>query len=317
MIKNIDKICLIRGSYFEAISGQNLPGRFLDFVDASLINLGLPLPKSCCYTGIIPTNGQVLAWNSLKKIYEPTTIIGGGVTNLSGTPTSIDIVIANSAGTGYTIPLANVVNSGLLSPVLFTFINNLNTIGFFSTQSITGNGLSATPFKLLNDSAAPGNSFYYGTNASGIKGWYVLSTGSFVGLSGEATSGTTGSLTVLDNTAVINKVLTGINVVTQASVVATDSIVQAVGKLQATKVSIADVSTSFQLIQLIPTATNVLPTLSPLPINNLEVIISVNGIRVYNNEISVSNLGVFTVNSINLGYNLDITDTVTCIYFGV
>lgn len=39
------------------------------------------------------------------------------------------------------------------------------------TNSITGNG-AGTALKLSGDSATPGNSFYYGTNASGVKGWY-------------------------------------------------------------------------------------------------------------------------------------------------
>lgn len=40
-------------------------------------------------------------------------------------------------------------------------------------DSISGAGTSASKLQLVGDSAAPGNSFYYGTNSSGTKGWYA------------------------------------------------------------------------------------------------------------------------------------------------
>lgn len=43
-------------------------------------------------------------------------------------------------------------------------------------DSITGNGTSGSPLQLSGDVATPGDSFYYGTNASGTKGWYATST---------------------------------------------------------------------------------------------------------------------------------------------
>ena len=47
------------------------------------------------------------------------------------------------------------------------------------TNSISGGGaLSGNlTLQLLNDSSAPGNSYYYGTNSSGTKGFFVLPTG--------------------------------------------------------------------------------------------------------------------------------------------
>ena len=41
------------------------------------------------------------------------------------------------------------------------------------TNSVTGNGTAGSPLKLSGDSASPGNNYYYGTNGSGVKGWYV------------------------------------------------------------------------------------------------------------------------------------------------
>lgn len=54
-----------------------------------------------------------------------------------------------------------------------------------ATDSITGTGLTASPLLLVGDTASPGNSFYYGTNSSGVKGWYVITGG---GGSGTVTS---------------------------------------------------------------------------------------------------------------------------------
>ena len=47
-----------------------------------------------------------------------------------------------------------------------------------STNSITGGGNpnapAFQPFKLVNDTATPGNNKYYGTNSSGVKGWQSM-----------------------------------------------------------------------------------------------------------------------------------------------
>jgi hypothetical protein len=43
------------------------------------------------------------------------------------------------------------------------------------TNSITGNGTS-TPFSLIGDITSPGNSYYYGTDGTGVKGFYNLGT---------------------------------------------------------------------------------------------------------------------------------------------
>lgn len=53
-------------------------------------------------------------------------------------------------------------------------------------DSITGDGSVATPLQLDGDSATPGNTKLYGTNGSGVKGWYAQPAG--------------GSLSVTDGT---------------------------------------------------------------------------------------------------------------------
>ncbi len=54
-------------------------------------------------------------------------------------------------------------------------------------NSIMGNGTGVSPLQLVGDSAAPGNNMVYGTNGSGVKGWYTAGGGG-------------GSLTVTDGT---------------------------------------------------------------------------------------------------------------------
>lgn len=41
-----------------------------------------------------------------------------------------------------------------------------------TAMSIAGNG-DGTALTLVNDAVTPGNNFYYGTNAFGVKGWYI------------------------------------------------------------------------------------------------------------------------------------------------
>jgi hypothetical protein len=69
-----------------------------------------------------------------------------------------------------------------------------------------------------------------------------------------------------------------------------------------------------QLVQITPTGTNTLPTLSPVPSDPARVKIFVNAVFVPNNAITVNSSGVFTVTPVTLGYSIDATDIVTCEY---
>jgi len=91
------------------------------------------------------------------------------------------------------------------------------------SDSITGTGASATPLLLQGDASAPGNSFYYGTNGSGTKGWYALPTSggtvTSVGFADASTTSiytitgspvtTSGTLTQTLTTQTANKVFAG------------------------------------------------------------------------------------------------------------
>lgn len=94
----------------------------------------------------------------------------GGVTSVGLTVNATYIAIGGTASpitsTGsFTLDLSTGAKANLALAA-----TALQTVSV--TNSITGDG-SGTALKLSGDSASPGNSFYYGTNASGTKGWYA------------------------------------------------------------------------------------------------------------------------------------------------
>ena len=94
-------------------------------------------------------------------------------------------------------------NGWLSSTDWNTFNNKVPTTRSVSTTgSLQGGGdLSANrTLSLVNDNAAPGNNYYYGTNSSGTKGFYVLSA------SGETNTGSN-----LGTGVAIFKQKTGVN----------------------------------------------------------------------------------------------------------
>ncbi len=79
-----------------------------------------------------------------------------------------------TAGTGLSLTGTTFANTGLTS-----LNGSTGNLTLSATNSILGNGTTA-PFSLVGDSAAPGNSQYYGTNASGAKGYYALPSGACI-----------------------------------------------------------------------------------------------------------------------------------------
>ena len=89
-----------------------------------------------------------------------------------------DTVVGNVSG-------ATGTPSALTEAQLLTLIN-LNV-----ADSITGSGQVGNPLELSGDVATPGNTYYYGTNASGTKGWYTLPSGGGSGANPTASVGLT------------------------------------------------------------------------------------------------------------------------------
>ena len=143
------------------------------------------------------TTGQVLT--SQGTGVAPIWTSAGGsstVTNVTGTTGQINVA------TGTTTPVLTLANSGvtagtynnltvdafgratsgsnvayLTSTGAVTSLNGATgTLTLSGANSIIGNG-TTTPFALSGDSATPGNSFYYGTNSTGTKGYFALTSG--------------------------------------------------------------------------------------------------------------------------------------------
>lgn len=112
---------------------------------------------------------------------------GSGITTLNGLNATIQHLGVGSSGTSpnwssvtathtLNIPIVNGADTGLMTPGMYNTLNAaLSSIS--TANSVTGLGTVPSPVQLVGDVGSPGNSFYYGTNGSGAKGYYVLPTG--------------------------------------------------------------------------------------------------------------------------------------------
>ncbi|MEQ1711017.1 MAG: hypothetical protein ABL908_06400, partial [Hyphomicrobium sp.] len=105
----------------------------------------------------------------------------------SGAVVGSNLVLTKNAGGTVTIDVTNLLadvklqsgtyNAG--TQALDLLLSNGSTVSVpvaqllpvQSEMSVTGDGMTATKVKLVNDSAAPGNNMVYGTTAAGVKGW--------------------------------------------------------------------------------------------------------------------------------------------------
>ena len=99
---------------------------------------------------------------------------GGGISNLAlGTVTTNAQSITNSNGTGFTLPSSTTSTAGLMSAAQTTQLALHPTGAIQTSTSLTGNGTTGTPIKLVND-ATPTATQYYGTNSGSTLGYYNL-----------------------------------------------------------------------------------------------------------------------------------------------
>lgn len=126
--------------------------------------------------GVNFVDGGGVTWtfNPNTNSVSATSSGGGG----SGTVTSIGSTSLTIGGTS-AIPTVNlsstqITNIGLGGTALQTAA---------VADSIQGTGASGSPLELVGDSATPGNSFHYGTNGSGTKGWYADTGGTVTSVS--------------------------------------------------------------------------------------------------------------------------------------
>lgn len=165
-------------------------------------------------TGFLYNNGggRTIFKRGLIKINDSTYIIGRDTLH-TNRGQGTDTIFVTQIGIGSPqIPIVHAVDGNLrvarLVPGVFTvpFMNldsgvgiNIDTTGpggaaykawiiaqygppgggfgtVNVTNSVTGNGSLATPLQLAGDVSSPGASEFYGTDASGTKGWTALST---------------------------------------------------------------------------------------------------------------------------------------------
>jgi hypothetical protein len=152
-------------------------------------------------TGGTPGAGKVLTSDAtgLATWQTPTSGGSSGVTSINGATGAVtNTIVLGSFGSSPSItgsssnnvivnlPIASATNTGILSNTSFTAFNNkLSTAA--TSMSIQGDGTSANTLRLQGDATTPGNSMLYGTNASGVKGWYVQPTVTSSGVSGSGT----------------------------------------------------------------------------------------------------------------------------------
>jgi hypothetical protein len=181
--------------FFQSLINQTISSVGLDSTDLT-IN-GSPLTASGVITANLKTQlgvqpgtypAATLTVNSKGVI----TGIAGGQT--FGTVTSVGLTSTDLVVTGAS-PIESAgswdieldVQAGV-TPGAFTLANvTVNSKGLITAaangavvtaDSVTGTGQTGTAVQLVGDAATPGNNFFYGTNASGVKGWYATGTGS-------------------------------------------------------------------------------------------------------------------------------------------
>jgi hypothetical protein len=138
--------------------------------------------------GITFLDGGGVTWSINKSTNEIKATAAGGAG--IGTVTSIGSSTLTIGGTS-AVPTVNLSSTQVTDIAAGgTALQSVTT-----TDSIQGAGTSGSPVELVGDSATPGNSYFYGTNSSGVKGWYASSAAanpsSKVGLSAVNGSATT------------------------------------------------------------------------------------------------------------------------------
>ena len=201
-------------------------------------------------------NGSVLKYNG--TIWVPSSDTGitslNGLTALSqafATGTNgTDFNIASATATHtFNLPTASATNRGALSSADWTRFNNNIPAGtpsvgdyvFYNGSNLAYRGLIANAPLSYNSSTATFSISQATTSTDGYLSstdWNTFNNkqpaGSYItALTGEATASGPGSATVtLSTSAVTGKLLTGLNLTGGGSIAATDSILQAFGKVQ-------------------------------------------------------------------------------------
>jgi len=151
------------------------------------------------------TNGQFIAFNGTN--YVPFTFVQtipdhNDLTNIQGGTTNEYYHLTSALHTQLTAASSNIL------------LGRVATSGVIQQITLGGSlAFNSTALQLVNDSAAPGNLKYYGTDGSGVKGWYTLSAiGTVTNVSATNSADLTFTVTNPSTTPDITAVLTNTGV---------------------------------------------------------------------------------------------------------
>jgi hypothetical protein len=166
-----------------------------ELVDGSITEPKLAISNSPSNNQLLRWNGAALEWATLS--YEASIAAGTTAQYFRGDKSwqTLDKTVIGLANVDNTAD----VSKNVLSATKLTIARTINGVSFDGSANITitdatkaavttsvtglnsvsgGGDLSVNrTLSLVNDSAVPGNSMYYGTNASGTKGFYAIPAG--------------------------------------------------------------------------------------------------------------------------------------------
>lgn len=177
--------------------------------------LGGPITSTGTLSLDYGTSADLIAGTDTVKVYNAATLAGASVAASAGAADAGKFIKTDAAGKidVSLMPTSGVAAGTYRSVTVDAYghvtagTNPTTLAGYGITDavpasasvsggtSLTGGGaLSGSPLTitLVNDSAAPGNSYYYGTDASGVKGYHILPAGGGGG-AGTVTSIATGA----------------------------------------------------------------------------------------------------------------------------
>lgn len=178
------------------------------------------LARAAITLTVLGSSGSATYSNTTGVINIPTyTLAGLGGIGLTGLSAVAPLSYNNTTG-AFSISQANTSTDGYLSSIDWNTFNNKQVA--YANLTTIGALANANGFLRQNGAGV----FSYDTSV-------YLTANQNITLSGEASgSGTTSIVVTLSNSAVIGKVLTGLNLASGGTIVATDSILQAFGKIQ-------------------------------------------------------------------------------------
>lgn len=119
--------------------------------------------------------GNSLAFDPVAKTLTSTINgVDSNVLDVSALVADINVDSVAWDQATYVLTLTETSPDGGVTPGVVHTLDLSSLVAVSVQDSIAGDGTTATPLKLVNDAAAPGNLKYYGTNDTGVKGWFSI-----------------------------------------------------------------------------------------------------------------------------------------------